>query len=125
MNPPQTNRKAIAVMTDLFFAVKINDAAKRAGVAFTMTKTLDASLERARAGVELMVIDLNCQEIDTIALIRAVKSDPALAGTRVVAFLSHVFEDLRRAAVEAGADTVMPRSRFVTVVDSLFVAPAA
>ena len=107
-------------MTDLFFAVKINDAAKKAGYTFTMAKTDEAALSHAQGGAGIMIFDLNCREVDQIGLIKKIKQDPALAHVRTVAFLSHVQEDLRRAAVEAGCDEVMPRSRFVTVVNDLF-----
>lgn len=113
-------QKAVAVMTDLFFAVKINDAAKKAGYTFTMAKTEEAALSHAQGGAAIMIFDLNCREVDQISLITKIKQDPALAQVRTVAFLSHVQEDLRRAAVAAGCDEVMPRSRFVTVVNDLF-----
>lgn len=117
-------RKAVAVMSDLFFAVKVNEAAKRGGYVFKMAKTEEAALNNIRDGAEIVILDLNCREVDPIALLKTIKADDSLKHIRTVAFLSHVHEDLRRAAVEAGCDEVMPRSRFVTVVDSLFTAPA-
>ncbi len=112
-------------MTDIFFAVKINEAAKRAGVGFVMAKTQESALNNIRNGAEVVIVDLNCRELDTVGIIQAIKSDESLKGVRVVAFLSHVFEDLRRAAVQAGCDEVMPRSRFVTAIETMFERPAA
>lgn len=111
-------------MTDLFFAVKVNDAARKKGYSFTMAKTEEAALNNIRAGAEIAIFDLNCREVDTIGVIRSIKQDESLKGVRTVAFLSHVHEELRQAAIAAGCDEVMPRSRFVTMVDSLFDAPA-
>lgn len=107
-------------MTDLFFAVKINDAAKKAGFTFTMAKTPESALTQARDGAGIMIFDLNCEELDQIKLIRTVKQDSALSGIRTVAFVSHIQEDLVQAARDAGCEDVMARSRFVTAVNQLF-----
>jgi len=117
-------RKAVAVMSDIFFAVKVNEAAKRGGYSFVMAKTEESALNNIRSGAGIVILDLNCRDVDPIALLKTIKADESLKHVRTVAFLSHVQEDLRRAAVEAGCGEVMPRSRFVTVVDSLFTAPS-
>jgi hypothetical protein len=42
-------------------------------------------------------------------------------GWRVVSFFSHVHEEVAGEAVELGLGEVMPRSKFVRVLPSLFV----
>jgi hypothetical protein len=50
--------------------------------------------------------------------IRAAKAHP---GVRVLAFVSHVDTDLADLAVKAGADEVLPRSRFAAQLPALLV----
>ncbi len=60
----------------------------------------------ACAGADLVVVDL-VRHGDAVAVIRA-----AAPAARVVGFAPHVDEDAPAAALAAGADAVLPRSRF-------------
>ncbi len=104
--------KILAVMSDLFFAAKINDAAKRLGMAAEFVQDRARALEKARSAPPLMIFDLNCASADAPGLIAAIKSDPETAGIPMVGFVSHVQTDLKRRAEEAGCDTVVARSVF-------------
>ena len=94
----------LAVCTDLFFIVKIQDAARRAGFDVKFSKTADDLTD-----APLVVVDLNCRDLDVIALIRAIKSTSTIP---VLGFLSHVEADLAKSAKEAGCDRVLARSAF-------------
>ena len=115
----------VAAISDLFFTVKVIDAAKKAGRKAKFVKALEPALASLRDNNStLLVVDLNCRDMDTVELIRAVKSDPALSQVRTLGFLSHVQEDLKQRAVEAGCDQVVPRSVFSDRVNDLLAAGA-
>jgi CheY-like chemotaxis protein len=99
-------------MNDLFFSVKINDAAKKLGMAVQIVKDRAVALEKIQAGPALAIFDLNCNSVDPIELIRLLKADPATAGIPTIGFVSHVQTDIRRKAVESGCDVVVARSVF-------------
>lgn len=111
--------KILAVMSDLFFSVKINDAAKKFGTSISVVKDQALALEKAKAGPPLIVLDLNCAGLDVPGFIAALKTDSASAGIPIVAFVSHVQTELRQKAVELGCETVVPRSVFATSVDEI------
>jgi CheY-like chemotaxis protein len=106
-------------MSDLFFSVKINDAAKKLGTSIAVVKDQALAIERAKDGPPLIVIDLNCAGVDVLGLIRALKGDSATAGIPIVAFVSHVQTEWRQQAVDAGCEVVVPRSVFAGSVDQL------
>lgn len=115
----------LSICTDLFFAVKIGDAAKRSGIQVKFPKSRELLLDAARAGAALIVLDLNCRDVDCVELVRALKSDPACAAIPVTAFVSHVQADLIHAAREAGCDRVLARSAFVKELDQILRTAAA
>lgn len=108
---PQSNR-VVAVVDDLFFTVKIHEAAKRSGVAIEFVKSEIDALDKARSGPALMIVDLNCAAIDPLRLIRDLKNDGATRGVPLVGYLSHVQGELKVQAQQAGCDTVLARSAF-------------
>ena len=97
-------KEILAVMDDLFFLVKVQDGAKRAGMNVTFVKTEEAAVA---AEADLVVVDLNCKAIDPLRLMAALKGK-----RRVIGYLSHVQTDLRQQAIAAGYDAVYPRSAF-------------
>jgi len=105
-------KNVLAVLEDLFFTVKINESAKRAGMPVEFVKSETDALDRARRGPAVMIIDLNCRSIDPLQLIRALKADPSLRNIKLIGYVSHVQGELKQQAQEAGCDTVMPRSAF-------------
>jgi CheY-like chemotaxis protein len=105
-------KRILAVMNDLFFAARIMDAAKKAGLRVEFVKEREQALEKAKAGPSLMLFDLNYTAADPVGLIRQIKSDPATNGIRTVAFVSHVQIELKRSAEDAGCDRVIARSAF-------------
>jgi len=106
------NQKILAVLDDLFFTVKINEAAKRTGVQVEFVKSAKDALDQAQAHPPVIILDLNCGSLDPLKLIEDLKSDAALSGIRLVGYVSHVQAELIQKAREAGCDMVLARSAF-------------
>ncbi|HTX74595.1 MAG TPA: hypothetical protein VMD29_00225 [Terracidiphilus sp.] len=102
---------------DLFFLAKINETARKLGVKVEFVKGSDKDVvqrildapdeERAR----LLVFDLNNASAKPMTLVPKFKTK-FKKGVSIIGFLSHLQGDLKLKAVEAGCDTVMPRSAF-------------
>jgi PleD family two-component response regulator len=106
-------RRILAVVDDLFFIVKIHDAAKRAGMLVEFLKSEQDLLDKALAEPPaLVIVDLNCTSAQPLALIASLKRDAALKRVSVIAFVSHVQGELKMQAQDAGADMVLARSAF-------------
>jgi PleD family two-component response regulator len=110
--PTPENKTVLAVLEDLFFTVKIHEAAKRAGLPVEFLKSEIDALLRAKTQPALIIIDLNFQGIDALKLVGELKADAATKGISVLGYLSHVQGELKVKAQEAGCDMVMPRSAF-------------
>ena len=104
--------KLVAVLDDLFFTVKINEAAKRAGFPVKFVKSETDVLAHAAEKPALIIFDLNCGALEPLKVIGKLKADPELKGISVIGYLSHVQGELKQAAQAAGCDMVMPRSAF-------------
>src|SRR5580692_8736418 len=113
-------KKVLAVSEDLFFTVKINEAAKHAGLTAEFVKSEMDALERAKLQPSVVVIDLNCASVDPLRLIGELKSSPELKGISVLGFISHVQVELKQKAQEAGCDMVMARSAFSQNMQQIF-----
>jgi CheY-like chemotaxis protein len=105
-------KKIVALLSDLMFTVKIQEAAKRAGVDAMFVKSEDAAIAQARQNPAVLIIDLNDPGINALDVISKLKGDNETAGVKLLGFVSHVQADLKRAAEEMGCDTVLPRSAF-------------
>jgi CheY-like chemotaxis protein len=110
--PGHANQKILAVLDDLFFTVKINEAAKRAGVPVEFVKTAKDALDKAQAHPPLIILDLNCTALDPVKLIEDLKSSAALKEIPLIGYVSHVQAELIQKAREAGCDQVLARSAF-------------
>jgi CheY-like chemotaxis protein len=104
--------KVLAVLEDLFFTVKINESAKRAGMGITFVKSEHDVLEQAKHNPALIILDLNFHGLDPLSLIRKLKSDEHTKGINVLAYVSHVQGELKQQAQEAGCNMVLARSAF-------------
>lgn len=102
-------------MSDLFFAARINDEAKKLGAAAVFVKDKAAALEQLKLNPALVIFDLNCASAEPLVLIAAMKGNSIPA----VAFVAHVQTDLRQQAIEAGCDTVVARSVFAQNLASI------
>jgi CheY-like chemotaxis protein len=106
-------------MSELFFSVKINDAAKKLGMTAEFVKDKTLALEKAKARPPLIIIDLNCDASAPLEFIAEIKRDPDTTGIPIVAFVSHVQTQLKQQAQAAGCDTVVARSVFAQNLPAL------
>src|SRR6266851_2676536 len=106
------NITVLAVVSDLFFSAKINEAAKRAGVTLEYVTAEKDVLEKARSNPALIILDLNFDAVRPVELIGKLKGNADLKHIRLIGYLSHVQTELKMKAQEAGCDQVIPRSAF-------------
>jgi ActR/RegA family two-component response regulator len=103
----------LAVVDDLMFSSKIKTAANQLGVDLRFSRSVDGALETMRKNATTMVIlDLNNTRIDALAIVAAMKKDPALASIQTVGYASHVATEVINAARQAGVGEVLARSAF-------------
>jgi hypothetical protein len=90
----------LVAVSDLFFTVKILDAAKRSHMQAEMVKTSEELMEKAKSGP-------------------ALKKQPETKDTGMIAFVSHVQAELKKEAHDAGCDMVLARSAFSQNLDQI------
>ena len=101
---------------DLFFLAKIQETARKLGVKVEFVKGDKDSVTRLTDLPDaerptLLVFDLNNLNAKPMALIPKFKAKLKKA-TSIIGFLNHLQGELKAKALEAGCDTVMPRSAF-------------
>jgi hypothetical protein len=101
---------------DLFFQAKIQETSRKLGVKVEFVKGEKETIARLTDAPEnerptLVVFDLNNLNAKPMTLIPKLKAKLKKA-TSIVGFLNHLQGDLKMKAIEAGCDTVMPRSAF-------------
>ena len=101
---------------DLFFLAKIQEAARKLGVKVEFVKGDKETLARLTDTNEaerpkLLVFDLNNLNAKPMTLIPKLKAKLKKA-TSIIGFLNHLQGELKAKAIDAGCDTVMPRSAF-------------
>ncbi|HEX5068624.1 MAG TPA: hypothetical protein VFV78_00305 [Vicinamibacterales bacterium] len=105
---------------DLLFQSRIRAAAQSIAAPIRFLRQHDALLTAVREGrPSLVILDLDCDAIHPIAVIREIRSDPELTGIPVVGYASHVHAERLQAARDAGCDRVMARSGFVAALPNL------
>ena len=107
------NRRVIAAVSDMLFASKIRGTAERLNVTVDFARSEEGLFNYAKTEVpSLFILDLHETRFDPVQLAARLKADEQLRGVPVVAFFSHVETELRRKALEAGVEHVLPRSVF-------------
>jgi CheY-like chemotaxis protein len=101
---------------ELFFIAKIQESARKLGVKVAFLKNEKDAIAELTNGEDtnkpaLIVFDLNNANAKPLTLIPKLKAKLKRT-TSIIGFLSHLQGDLKAKAVEAGCDTVMPRSAF-------------
>jgi PleD family two-component response regulator len=119
MQKPGT-RRVLAVLNDLFFSVKLTEAARRSGMMLEFVKEQDQVLEKAQEKPTLIILDLNFEAVEPLTLIAALKGSPATKGISLIGFVSHVQGELKQQAQEAGCDMVLARSAFSQNMPMIF-----
>jgi len=108
---------------DLFFIAKIQETARKLGIKVAFVKNDKDTIADMLALPEeerptLIVFDLNSATAKPLTLIPKLKAKLKRA-TSIVGFLSHLQGELKAKAIEAGCDTVMPRSAFSQTLPNL------
>ncbi len=105
-------KKVVAVLNDLFFRVKIQEAAKRAGVELVIVQSQGEALAQAKDQPAVMILDLNDVKTEPLNTIEKLKGDEETRNISLLGYVSHVQTDLIKTAQEKGCDVVMARSAF-------------
>ena len=108
---------------DLFFLAKIQETARKLGVKVEFVKGDKEAVARLTDLPEaerpkLLVFDMNNLNAKPISLIPKFKAK-FKKGTSIIGFLNHLQGELKAKAIEAGCDTVMPRSAFSQTLPNL------
>jgi len=113
-------KRVLAVLNDLFFSVKLADAAKRAGLELEFVKDATKVMEKALEKPAIVVFDLNFEAVGPLNLISALKSGEATRGISLIGYVSHVQGELKQQAQDAGCDMVLARSAFSQNIPQIF-----
>jgi len=116
----QEPKRVLAVVSDLFFSVKLTEAAKRAGLALEFVKESKDVLEKAKDKPSLIIFDLNLDSAEPLKLISKLKGSAATKGISLIGYLSHIQAELKQQAQEAGCDMVLARSAFSQNMPQIF-----
>ncbi len=111
----------ILVSSDLMFISKVKEVAAAANGQVKVARSL-AALEQAIAEASeagALMIDLEKSGIPQDVLSEVVARLSA-SGWRVVSFFSHVHEEVAEHASRHALGEIMPRSKFVRILPSLF-----
>ncbi|MGD0295229.1 MAG: response regulator [Terracidiphilus sp.] len=110
---------------DMFILAKIQETARKLGVKVEFVKGNDKDALVAKLAElpenerpKLLVFDLNNLNAKPLTLIPKFKAKLKKA-TSIIGFLNHLQGELKAKAIEAGCDTVMPRSAFSQSLPSL------
>jgi PleD family two-component response regulator len=113
-------KKVLAVVSDLFFSVKLTDAAKRSGLSLEFVKEPKDVLVKAQDKPSLIIFDLNLEESQPLKLIAKLKGKSETKGISLIGYLSHIQAELKQQAQEAGCDMVLARSAFSQNLPQIF-----
>jgi CheY-like chemotaxis protein len=100
----------VLLIPDLFFSVKVADAARALGYQTREVANAAALAAAVQEGVAGIVLDTQ-ERSDWQAAVRTLKADPATAHVPVLAFGSHVDVAASRSAVAAGCDRLVTRGK--------------
>jgi PleD family two-component response regulator len=114
------SKRVLAVVNDLFFSVKLTEAAKRSGLALEFVKEGNELMEKAGERPSLIIFDLNFEAVQPLSLISKLKGAPNTKSISLIGYLSHVQVELKQQAQEAGCDMVMARSAFSQNLPQIF-----
>ncbi len=114
------SKRILAVVNDLFFTVKLTEAAKRAGLALEFVKDSKEVIEKAKSRPSLIVFDLNFEAAHPLKIITRLKGNAETKGISLIGYLSHVQAELKQQAQEAGCDMVIARSAFSQNMPQIF-----
>jgi CheY-like chemotaxis protein len=102
--------RVAALIPDLLFGSKVQSALEGAGHEVDLiTGALEAWDEIG--GIDVLVVDLTSPDVDGIELFESLATGGELHEVRSLGFFAHVEPEVRKRALHAGFDLVVPRSR--------------
>ena len=103
----------VAVVDDLFFGAKLQETARHLEIPLVLLRaSQDVAATVREHRPALLIVDLQSETCAPLEVIRGIKTDPELRATPILGYVSHVRDDLKAAATDAGCDEVLPRSAF-------------
>jgi CheY-like chemotaxis protein len=115
----------IVGVEDLLFRSRIRATAQAIGTPVTFGRRRDAVMAAIREHPPtLVILDLDCDALEPLAIINEIQSDPALARIPLVGFAAHVHAERLQEARDAGCGRVMARSGFVGALPHLLSSAA-
>lgn len=105
-------KRVVGVLSDLMFTVKIQEAAKRAGMESVFVNSQKDALAQANEHPAVIIFDLNHASGEPLATIAKLKANDETSKINLLGYVSHVQADLKKAAQEIGCDVVIARSAF-------------
>jgi uncharacterized protein len=112
----------VAIVPNLMFATRIEDAAHAVNAAVLNPLDQAAFLAALRDGALLVIIDSSADHVPWLDWVRAAKDDPAIEAVPILAFGSHKDIEQRNRALGAGVDRYMARSNFSEGLSELIAA---
>lgn len=109
------SKSIVAAVSDMIFAAKIEGTARHLAVTVHFARTLDKLLAQVtQEKPALIILDLDNSRFSALEAIQQLKahSDKTIAAIPILGFLSHVEVELRKRALAAGCNQVLPRSQF-------------
>ena len=100
----------MAAIPELFFAARVKEVARASRTSLMLTAVGHVPEVAEVWKPQLVILELGSAEV--LDAVRELKANLATRAIRVVGFYSHVDQETRRAAEEAGVDLVLPRSAF-------------
>src|SRR5687768_16788547 len=91
-------KKILAVVNDLFFSVKITEAAKKAGMQVEFVKDEAGVLAKAKDRPTLIIFDLNFESVNPIQVIEELKRSAETKSISLIGYLSHLQAELKQKA---------------------------
>jgi hypothetical protein len=98
-----------ALIPDLLFGSKVKGVLEQAG----HEVHLIGSEGDGVGSIDVLVVDFVSADAEGVALLESLRGGGELRGVRTLATYSHVDAEMRKRALEAGFDLVVPRSRMM------------
>lgn len=108
------SRTVYALLDDLLFASRIEQAAASLSVALRVFSSREALQEGLLQGrPDLVIVDLNAENLEPMEAVKLLAGGGVSPPVPTVGYCSHVDVPVMRAAEASGCNQVLPRSAFV------------
>lgn len=105
--------EVLALVDDLFFSSKIASTARLCSVPLRLLQTPRELVQAADPEkVKLIIVDLNGRTTEPVQAIQELKGSSDRDPIPILAYYSHVQNELAEEARKAGAQWILPRSAF-------------